>query len=118
MWIVFAKPTIPIAGIIAAIPCVMLMKKGTMRKRKNFEGRKERRKIGWKEVKSEGVRVTEEGGREDRGREGQVRRDGRRQEGRIEEERGKEGGRRKKRSGEGGKRRERRRVNCQKDADQ
>ena len=68
MWIVFAKPTITIAGIIAAIPCVMLMKKGTMRKRKSFEGRK----IGWKEVKSEGVRVTEERGREDRGMEGQT----------------------------------------------
>ena len=53
MWIVFAKPTITIAGIMASIPCVMLMKKGTMRKRKNFEGRKEgkkeERKIGWKE---------------------------------------------------------------------
>ena len=47
-----------------------------------------------------------------------MRRDGRRQEGRIEEERGKEGGRRKERSGEAGKRRKRRRVNCQKDADQ
>ena len=44
MWIVFAKPTITIAGIMAAIPCVMLMKKGTMRKRKNFQGRKEGRK--------------------------------------------------------------------------
>ena len=45
MWIVFAKPTITIAGIIAAMPCVMLMKKGTTRKRKNFEeGRKEGRK--------------------------------------------------------------------------
>ena len=57
--------------------------------------------------------VTEEGGREDRGRDGQVRRNGRRQEGRT-----REGGRRKERSGEEGKRRERWRVNCQKDTDQ
>ena len=47
-----------------------------------------------------------------------MRRDGGREQGRIEEERGKEVGRRKERSGEAGKRRERRRVNCQKDADQ
>ena len=50
--------------------------------------------------------------------EGQVRRDGRREQRRIEEGRGKEVGRTKERSGEAGKRRERRRVNCQKDADQ
>ena len=49
MWIVFAKPTITIAGIMAAIPCVMLMKKGTMRKRKKFEGRKKGRKEGGEE---------------------------------------------------------------------
>ena len=54
MWIVFAKPTITIAGIMASIPCVMLMKKGTMRKRKNFEGRKEGRKKGRKEDRMEG----------------------------------------------------------------
>jgi len=40
--IVFARPTITIAGIIAAIPCRMLMKKGRMRKRKK-NGRKEER---------------------------------------------------------------------------
>ena len=40
MGIVFAKPTITIAGIIAAIPCVMLMKKG-MRKRKKIQRKEE-----------------------------------------------------------------------------
>ena len=95
MWIVFAKPTITIAGIIAAIPCVMLMKKGTMRKRKSFEGRKEGRWDGRK-VTSEGVRVTEEGGREDRGMEGQTVRE---TEGESREGSRKDGGRR-----EGGER--------------
>ena len=42
MGIVFANPTITIASIVAAIPCVMLMKKGRMRKRKNIRRKEER----------------------------------------------------------------------------
>ena len=41
MGIVFAKPKITIAGIIAAIPCGMLMKEG-MRKRKKIRRKEER----------------------------------------------------------------------------